>query len=51
MSPNFNGQFEFSLAKNKQDITSFNVDYTYKPYAPYIHVNPIFNPDGLYGKD
>ena len=51
VSPNFNGQFEFSLAKNKTSVTSFNVDYTYKPYAPYIHVNPVFNPDGLYGKD
>lgn len=50
-SPNFNGQFEFSLAKNN-GVTKFNVDYTYKPYAPYIHVNPDFKflyshrPDG-----
>ena len=44
-SPNFSGQFEFSLAKNN-GITKFNIDYTYKPYAPYIHVNPDFK--GLY---
>ena len=49
-SPNFNGQFEFSLAKN-HGITKFNVDYTYKPYSPYIHVNPDFNINYLYGKD
>lgn len=47
-SPNYNGQFEFSIAKNK-GVLKFNVDYTYKPYAPYIHVNPDFK--GLYGQD
>ena len=47
-SPNFNGQFEFSLAKNN-GITKFNVDYTYKPYNPYIHVNPDFK--FMYGQD
>lgn len=40
--------FEFSLAKNK-GVTKFNVDYTYKPYQPYIHMNPDFK--GLYGED
>ena len=47
-SPNYNGQFEFSLAKN-HGVTKFNVDYTYKPYSPYIHVNPDFG--GIYGQD
>lgn len=47
-SPNYNGQFEFNPSKIEA-ITGFNVDYTYLPYSPYIHVNPIFN--GLYGKD
>ena len=47
-SPNFNGQFEFSIAKN-HGVLKFNVDYTYKPYSPYIHVNPDFK--GIYGKD
>lgn len=47
-SPNFNGQFEFSLAKNN-GVTKFNVDYTYKPYSPYIHVNPDFK--FMYGRD
>lgn len=47
-SPNYNGQFEFSLAKNG-DIKYFNVDCSYRPFNPYIHVNPNFNK--LYGKD
>lgn len=48
VSPNYSGQFEFSLAKNN-GLTKFNVDYTYRPYNPYIHVNPDFG--GLYGQD
>lgn len=47
-SPNFNGQFEFNRAKNN-DVEFINVDCTYKPYAPYIHLNPNFK--GLYGQD
>lgn len=47
-SPNYNGMFEFSVAKN-DDVASFNVDCTLKPYMPYIHINPAF--DGLYGQD
>lgn len=47
-SPNYNGQFEFNLAKNG-DIEYFNVDCTYKPFNPYIHINPNFGK--LYGKD
>ena len=48
VSPNYNGQFEFSLAKN-HGIDYFNVDITLKPISPYIHVNPNFK--GLYGED
>lgn len=48
VSPNYNGQFEFSAAKNG-GIKYFNVDYTYLPYSSYIHVNPDFG--GLYGQD
>ena len=48
VSPNYNGTFEFNPARNGS-ITSFNVDCTYLPYQPYIHVNPNF--DILYGKD
>ena len=48
VSPNYNGQFEFSAAKNG-GIQYFNVDYTYLPYSSYIHVNPNFSE--LYGRD
>lgn len=48
VSPNYNGQFEFSAAKNG-GVQFFNVDYTYLPYSSYIHVNPNFG--GLYGQD
>lgn len=47
-SPNYSGIFQFSAAKNG-GISLFNVDCQYKPYAPYIHVNPNFG--GLYGHD
>ena len=48
VSPNYNGQFEFSPAKNG-GVTSFNVDCSYKPFSPYIHINPSFN--RMYGRD
>ena len=48
-SPNYSGQFEFSAAKNGGYVNGFNVDLTYRPYNPYIHVNPNFS--GLYGQD
>ena len=50
VSPNYNGQFEFNLAKNNiNGLNLFNVDFTYLPYNPYIHINPQFG--GLYGED
>lgn len=51
VSPNYSGQFEFNLAKNDGYVEYFNVDYTYLPISSYIHVNPAFNPNGLYGQD
>lgn len=39
VSPNYNGQFEFSVAKNG-GVDFFNVDCNYKPFNPYIHINP-----------
>lgn len=47
-SPNYNGVFEFNAAKNN-GVEYFNVDCTYRPYNPYIHVNPNFKE--LYGND
>lgn len=48
VSPNYNGQFEFSPAKNG-GVKSINVDFTYLPYSSYIHLNPDFGE--LYGSD
>lgn len=46
VSPNWNGTFEFSPARN-WGVDGFNVDCALKPYQPYIHVAPEFG--GLYG--
>lgn len=48
VSPNYNGQFEFNAAKNG-GVRYYEIDCTYKPYSPYIHVCPNFGK--LYGKD
>lgn len=47
-SPNYNGVFEFNVAKNG-GVDFLNIDITLKPYNPYIHINPNFN--NLYGQD
>lgn len=47
-SPNWASCFEFNLARNG-GINYFNVDCTYKPYQPYVHINPNFGL--LYGQD
>ena len=50
VAPNYSGFFEFMPLKNL-GVAQFNVDFTYKPYNPYIHIAPFFNADGLYGYD
>lgn len=47
-SPNYSNYFDFSVEKNG-GVQYFNVDCNYKPFTPYIHVNPNFG--GLYGYD
>lgn len=47
-SPNYASIFEFRPTVNR-GVSFFNVDFTYKPYSPYIHINPDFH--GLYGFD
>lgn len=47
-SPNYNGVFEFNPYKNG-GIKYFEINCTYKPYSPYIHINP--NWGNLYGSD
>lgn len=48
-SPNGSGMFDFNVAKNGGTVEYFNVDCTYKPFNPYIHVAPDFA--RLYGQD
>lgn len=47
-SPNYAASFDFSIAKNK-GVDYWQVDCSYKPYQPYIHVAP--NWRGLYGSN
>ena len=47
-SPNYSNYFDFSVEENN-GVQYFNVDCEYKPYTPYIHLNPNFST--LYGKD
>lgn len=47
-SPNYSGAFEFSSQANN-GVRYINVDCSYKPFNPYIHLNPDFG--GLYGSD
>lgn len=46
VSPNYNGQFEFSAVKN-DGLSAVQINYTYLPYSSFIHVAPNFG--GLYG--
>lgn len=60
VAPNYQSVFEYEPLKNRKpdqiysagegEIT-FNVDYTYKPFNPYVHIAPLFEEKGLYGKD
>jgi hypothetical protein len=47
ISPNYQGGFDFNLAKNLGYCSGFTAYCTYKPYTPYIRVVPKFN--WLYG--
>lgn len=49
-SPNYSASFEFKPTSN-YGVEYFEVNCTYKPYQPFIHVNPKFSNDGLYGSD
>lgn len=41
-SPNYQGSFDFNVAKNGGVVRYFIADCTYKPYTPYIKVVPQF---------
>ena len=49
VSPNYQGTFEFNIAKNGNKIEYFNIFCTYKPFTPVIKVAPNF--DWLYGSE
>lgn len=49
VSPNYNGMFQFKKSRMSNGVSLINVDCTYKPYSPYIKLNPNFS--GLYGQD
>ena len=49
VSPNYQGCFEFNVAKNGGKVDYFTAYCTYKPYTPTIKVAPNFN--FLYGSD
>lgn len=48
VSPNYNGQFEFTASKNG-GLSVINVDATYIPFNPFIRIAPAFG--GLYGAE
>lgn len=47
-SPNYSSAFDFSPYANNGCMT-MEISCVYKPFTPYIHINPYFNSDGLYG--
>lgn len=49
-SPNYSGTFEFSPTMN-YGLNGFEINCSYKPFQPYIHINPLFSSEGLYGGD
>ena len=49
VSPNYQGSFEFNVAKNGGKVDFFTIYCTYKPFTPFIKVTP--NLKYLYGSD
>ena len=48
-SPNYQGSFDFNVAKNGGSVDYFIAECTYKPYTPYLKVAPQFKL--LYGSN
>ena len=48
-SPNFASAFDIDVNLNGGTVEYFNADCFYKPFNPYIHINPNFNL--YYGQD
>lgn len=49
IAPNYQGVFEFNVAKNGGSVKFFTAYCTYKPYTPFIKVTPDFQ--YVYGSD
>ena len=49
-SPNYSGSFDFQPTAN-YGVSAFEVNCSYKPYQPYLHINPLWTDIGLYGGD
>lgn len=49
VSPNYQGSFEFNVAKNGGTVEFFSIYCTYKPYTPFIKVTPDLQ--YVYGSD
>ena len=49
VSPNYQGSFDFNVARNGGSVEFFTAYCTYKPYTPFIKVAPNLN--YLYGSD
>lgn len=49
IAPNYQGVFEFNVAKNGGSVNFFTAYCTYKPYTPFIKVTPDFQ--YVYGSD
>ena len=42
-SPNFMSMYDFKKTKLRDGLKSFNIDCTYKPFTPYIKLNPNYD--------
>lgn len=49
VSPNYQGAFDFDVAKNGGSVNYFTAFCTYKPYTPFIKIAPNF--EWLYGTE
>lgn len=49
VSPNYQGTFDFNVARNGGNVPYFVAYCTYKPYVPFIKVTPLLN--YMYGSD
>lgn len=47
-SPNYSAAFDFNPHANN-GVPYYEASCSYRPFQPYIHINPHFNEDGLYG--